>query len=158
MPATYEPIATYTFTSSATSYTFTSIPSTYTDLVLVANVKNTSFEVFNLQFNGDTGSNYSWTTLQGNASSATSGRTSTNNAVNIGLRRNGMALNVFHLNNYSNTTTYKTILAANSAVSDQIRLHAGVWRTTSAISSIRVGAGNSFTAGTMMTLYGITAA
>lgn len=158
MPTTYEPIATTTFGGSATSYTFTSIPSTYTDLVLVANVKNTSFEVFNLQFNGNTNNVYSWTTLQGNGTSITSGRTSPNNAVNIGLRRNGMALNIFHINNYSNTTTYKTILAVNSAVDSQIRLHTGLWQSTQAIDTIRVGAGNSFTAGTMMTLYGIKAA
>lgn len=158
MPATYEPIATTTLSSSAANYTFSSIPSTYTDLVLVASTKNTVFEIFNLQFNGDTGSNYSWTTLAGNTSSASSGRNSSNTAMNIGLRRNGMAPNVFHIMNYSNTTTYKTVLATANSASDQIRLNVGLWKSTSAINSIKIAAGNDFTAGTMFTLYGIAAA
>ena len=77
MPATYDKIATYTLPSATSSYTFTSIPSTYTDLVLVVSARMTGgggASAIQLQFNGDTGSNYSITTLNGDGSSATSSK------------------------------------------------------------------------------------
>jgi hypothetical protein len=61
MPTTYEPIQTTAFTSATASYTFSSIPSTYTDLVIVfVGQQNSTFSGrnLNIQFNGDTGSNY----------------------------------------------------------------------------------------------------
>jgi len=74
MPATYEPIATTTLTGG-TSYTFTSIPATYTDLVLVVNAATASGSSnLAMQFNADTGSNYSFTRIFGNGSSASSSR------------------------------------------------------------------------------------
>lgn len=158
MPATYEPIATTTFSSSATSYTFSSIPSTYTDLVLVANVINTAFEVISVQFNGDTGTNYSWTTLQGDGSSISGDRNTGAGSLNIGLRRSGVALNHFHIMNYTNTTTYKPVLSVSSAYTNRMRLIVGQWKSTSAINSIKISAGDAFTSGSMFTLYGILAA
>jgi hypothetical protein len=76
MPATYEPIATYTAPSAQASYTFSSIPSTYTDLVLVANFGKSADTAIKYRVNGDTGSNYSVTALYGDGSSAGSFRTS----------------------------------------------------------------------------------
>ena len=65
---TYTSIATYTVTGSTlASYTFTSIPQTYTDLVLVMQGGDTP--VANNQYfrvNGDSGSNYTYVTVQGN--------------------------------------------------------------------------------------------
>jgi hypothetical protein len=64
MPATYEPIATYTFPSAAQSYTFTSIPGTYDDLILiVANETASSGQTIEMSFNGDTGNNYAYANL-----------------------------------------------------------------------------------------------
>ena len=65
MPNTYEPIATNTLGSAASSVTFSSIPSTYTDLIVVMNYANSTglADVF-FRFNGDTGSNYSDTILK----------------------------------------------------------------------------------------------
>jgi len=80
--STYTPIATTTLGSSATSYTFTSIPSTYTDLVIVAQIKGDTTTYLNLRFNGDTGSNYSRTTLSGNGSTASSERRSNQTWIN----------------------------------------------------------------------------
>jgi len=59
--ATYEPIATTTVSGSSTStVTFSSISGTYTDLVIIGNLGSQTTNAFPyLQFNGDTGSNYS---------------------------------------------------------------------------------------------------
>jgi hypothetical protein len=79
MPAgnTYEAIATQTLGSAAASVTFSSIPGTYTDLVLVvAGTLTTGTENIVMQFNGDTGSNYSVTSLLGDGSTASSFRSS----------------------------------------------------------------------------------
>ena len=73
MPAsnTYESISSVTLTSNSTTVTFGSIPQTYTDLVLVIVAKITSggLDMF-IRFNSDTGSNYSYTQLYGNGTSA----------------------------------------------------------------------------------------
>jgi hypothetical protein len=75
--ATYVPIATANGTGSNSTITFSSIPSTYTDLVLIIGGGSTSASVVSqLQFNGDTGSNYSWTALYGTGSAASSARSS----------------------------------------------------------------------------------
>jgi len=80
--ATYEPIATTTVSNSSTStVTFSSISGTYTDLIIIGNLGSETTNAFPyLQFNGDTGSNYSYTQLygNGNGSSAATARSSNN--------------------------------------------------------------------------------
>ena len=72
MAITYEPIATTTLGSAQASVSFSSF-SGYTDLVLVCVATTASDDQFlSVQFNGDTGSNYSNTYMTGNGSTATS--------------------------------------------------------------------------------------
>ena len=72
--STYTKIASTTLGTAAASYTFNSIPSTYTDLVLVANIQQvTNGEDVAIQFNTDTGTNYSRIYVCGSGSSAHSG-------------------------------------------------------------------------------------
>lgn len=158
MAVTYEPVATHTLASSAANYTFSSIPSTYTDLMLVINAIHSQWEVFYMRFNDDTGSNYSWTYTLGNGSSVETYRYTNQNALSTGLRQVGVAPNIFQIMNYSNTTTYKTVIGRANASDNQVRMNAGVWRSTSAITSIKIETGGNFSAGTMFTLYGIKAA
>ncbi len=62
MPATYEPLATTTLGSAASSVTFSSISGSYTDLVVVfSGTAGGGNSNLILTFNSDTGSNYSWT-------------------------------------------------------------------------------------------------
>lgn len=170
MASTYTPIATTTLGSAATSYTFTSIPTTYTDLVLVFDgVLSSADYVWVRVGNGsvDTGSNYSQTYLMGNGSSASSGRSSSQtyffpqDPLNTG--GNNMVVN---FQNYSNTTTYKSmLLRANTPVTDggatgTTRAQVALWRSTSAINTIQIStyAGQNFNTGSTFTLYGIQAA
>ena len=72
MTATYDPIATTTLGSAASTITFSSIPNTFTDLrlVLFGVTLNATGTYNQIRFNNDTGTNYSWTQLLGNGSAA----------------------------------------------------------------------------------------
>jgi len=165
MASTYDKIATYTLPSATASYTFTSIPSTYTDLVLIMNGGLAIADYPAFQVNGDTGANYSYTTLVGTGSVAASGRAS-GSAYGFfdsaPVTANGEWNGIAHFQNYSNSTTYKTVIARNnSAISGGgTRATVSLWRNTAAITSIKIyttGASNYVT-GSTFTLYGIKAA
>ena len=160
--STYTSIATTTLGSAQASYTFNSIPSTYTDLVLVASWGRTSGNPdMSLQLNGDTGSNYSVTTLEGAGTNAVSQRQSTQTQMFVVGFQSGTYsspyTNIINFNNYSNSTTYKTVLSRNSA--NSAGAYCGLWKATpAAITSITLAASSStFTAGSTFTLYGIAA-
>jgi hypothetical protein len=75
MTATYEKIATTTLGSNSATIEFTSISGTYTDIVLILSAKASGGNMDAwIQFNGDTGTNYSMTTLRANGSTVTSDR------------------------------------------------------------------------------------
>jgi hypothetical protein len=170
MPAgnTYEAIATAVGTGSSTSITFSSIPSTYTDLVLVCNVIVPSSSSIAIQFNSDTGNNYSYTVLDGDGTTASSNRQTNVNVINLaGWSSNlGSTTNpspiLCSINNYSNSTTYKTALVRSAAYgtsSSCVDAFVGTWRNTSIITSIRVFSSSANLATTStFSLYGIKAA
>lgn len=176
MPAgsTYTPIATTTTTASQVSYTFSSIPSSYTDLILIVNGFGATVDgnVFVCQVgNGlaDTGTNYSSTRISGNGTTASSGRrTSVNRAFlsdGTGFPNSSSQISnyIVQFMNYSNTTTFKTILSrANVASGTYPGAEAAVnlWRSTSAIDTIKIfpDPSETFAAGCVLTLYGIASA
>ena len=163
MPATYEPIATNSLTGTTASVTFSSIPSTYTDLVLIFNGSiDTNSRQLVLQFNSDTGTNYSNTRLVGDGTSAASYRATSQTYARCitSTTNNVVSTIIVNIQNYSNTTTNKTILSRGSATSDQADAIVNLWRSTSVINSITCllsGTGN-FNSGSTFTLYGIKAA
>lgn len=171
MAKTYEAIATQTLSSSAATVTFSSITGTYTDLVLVGSVYGTTNDVgLNMQFNGDTGNNYSGTLLRGTGSTAYSNRQSNINFINLfGYTYGTGSTNGIYapvncsINNYSNSTTYKTTLTRSfdqrNDGGGEVYANVGLWRSTSAITSISLAltSGNIATDSTF-TLYGIKAA
>jgi len=162
MPAgsTYSTIATTTFGSAASSYTFSSIPQTYTDIVLVANLLPASSARVRFRVDGDSGSNYSYTVLTGNGTTATSGRySSTEIDLFWANLPSGWSNYICNFQNYSNTTTFKTILSRGNSTAIETLANVGLWRSTSAIDSIEIfsSAGN-FASGSTFTLYGISAA
>ena len=85
MPATYEPIATTTLSSAASTITFSSISGSYTDvrIVLVGTHEATATTI-RMQVNSDTGTNYSYTELVGDGATATSGRGTSSSRINCG--------------------------------------------------------------------------
>lgn len=166
MATTYEPIATTTLGSDTTPVTFSSIPSTYTDLVVMVNTRgsNNIESDFYIRFNSDSGSNYSRIRLYGFGTSA--GTDKGNNELHMNIGRQGAnvwAPNIINIMDYSNTTTYKTVIArtGHATPSQAIVLSSiGLWRSTSAITSITFiqGGAQSYKIGSTFTLYGIKAA
>jgi hypothetical protein len=165
MPAgpTYETIATTTLTSPQTSITFSSISGSYTDLVLVSLATCTgdaSTGDVNLQFNGDTGSNYSVTGYYGIGSSGTTYRQTNKNFLKWTYGATNLRPIVrAHIMNYSNTTTNKTVLFRDDLTSNATETRVGLWRNTAAITSIAITIpGTTFTSDSIFSLYGIAAA
>lgn len=161
--STYTPIATYTATGTIGSYTFSSIPSTYTDLIAILTpIAGGGAADIYMTFNGDTGSNYSASILYGSGSSA--GNTTYSNQSNIIIDFYGSAISseisnrILQIQNYSNTTTYKTALSRANRAGSGVDAIYGMWRSTAAISSITFTLSSSFASGSTFTLYGITAA
>lgn len=163
--STYTPIATTTLGSTSTSVTFNSF-SGYTDLVLVANILYTGAGASpTIRVNGDTGSNYSYTIVYGNGSSAASARGSNLSttywyyANSPSSTSNTPTPYIINFQNYANTTTYKTILGRFGGASIETAAQVCLWRSTSAITSIDFYlGGTTFASGSTFTLYGITAA
>ena len=161
MAITYEPIATTTLGSAAASVTFSSISGSYTDLVIVYNGVATSSQTFSIQFNGDTGSNYSDTNLGGDGSTASSNRDSSITSAKMGINYStGQSNFILSVMNYSNSTTYKTALCRSNAAVGEVNARVGLWRVTSAITSvlIKMDSTSTFAIGSIFSLYGIKAA
>jgi hypothetical protein len=162
---TYVSIATQTLGSAAASVTFSSISGAYTDLVLVwSGTATTGNQDVYLQVgNGsvDTGSNYSFTILMGDGTSAASYRAATQ--TKIISEYHGTATNpsviIYNFMNYANTSTYKTVLARTNSASNGTGATVGLWRSTSAINTITLStSGSTFIANSTFSLYGIVAA
>ena len=158
---TYTPIATTTL-GSAASITFSSIPQTYTDLIIIATVTPAAAGTSNffIQVNGDSGSNYSWTRMYGNGVSAGSSRNSNYGLCMVGDLNTNLQIQI-NLQNYSNTTTYKTFLSRYGYANFDTGTTVGLWRSTAAITSVSMGQDNvpyTFGAGSTATLYGSASA
>jgi hypothetical protein len=162
--SSYTPIATHTIATAASSYVFSSIPATYTDLVLVVNAATGSNDIdMYIQVNSDTATNYSWTRLLGTGGAQISSRASN---TSLGFRVGNMSGTdvgqnnvIVQFQNYSNTTSNKTVLSRGNNAANLVETFVGLWRSTSAISSmnIKTQSGN-FSVGSTFTLYGIKAA
>jgi hypothetical protein len=160
---TYVALDKVTVGTATSSITFSSIPQGYTDLVIVTNLKGSGSANYPIiELNGDTGNNYSETFITGNGSTASSARYSNT----VGYLINNVVTtttdfsfnNIIHLMNYSNTTTYKTVLSRANAAGSGTEAGVLLWRNTSAISSITIRTnGNNWATGSTFSLYGIAA-
>jgi hypothetical protein len=161
--STYTPIATTTLGSSQSSVTFNSF-SGYTDLILIGNAirggtPGSGAANYNLTFNGDTGSTYSSTLLYEGSPYSDRQTNTTSMGYSGSVGDNNRMQNTLHIMNYSNTTTYKTILARwGSPVDGHVRASVGLWRSTAAITSFTITPSLGVAAGSSFTLYGIKAA
>ena len=163
--STYTPIATSTLGSNTATVTFSSI-SGYTDLVMVFNglvVQNS--DAIWLQFNSDSSTNYSWTRLTGNGTTAASSRSSSTAGTSnwYGGSANGISNSsnstvILQVFNYANSTTYKSWISRTASLG--VECSQGLWRNTAAITSITLGVEGSrnYASGSTFTLYGIASA
>ena len=163
MPATYEPIATTTLGSAASSITFSSISSAYTDLRLVLTALNSTSAIPYVQFNSDTAANYSSTNIAGDGATAGSNRATGASYLHLALSgsTNTTYPTFYTMDIFSYAgSTFKTALTTSSLDfngSGYVERIVGLWRSTSPITSITIdvsGAG-TYNTGTTATLYGI---
>jgi hypothetical protein len=145
MPITYEPIQTYTLSTSASTITFNSIPATYTDLRLVVVGKAAlDTDGIRIRFNNDTGTNYSWTNLRTNGGTVASSTANNQNALAfLGQSGTGMSNTISSFGaadiiNYA-ASIFKTVLIednTNRGASGELSRFVGLYRSTTAISRI----------------------
>jgi hypothetical protein len=164
---TYVALDKITLGTAATTLTFSSIPSTYTDLVIVANYGTTAAgnSIF-LRLNGDTGSNYSGTFLLGSGSTASSYVGGPNESsirvfgspIASGTPSTLIATGLINIQNYSNSTTNKTVTTRAGQGTGETLAGVGLWRSTAAVTSVTLYmAASSILAGSTFSLYGIAA-
>lgn len=169
--ATYEKIASVTVGSGgAADIEFTSIPGTYTDLVVKLSSRVTDTAVNDstaiaIQLNGDTGSNYTRRTLFGDGG-ATGSSSATTTSMRIGFTsNNGNTSSTFgncefYIPNYAGSTqksvSADAVAESNVAQFIYATLNAGIWTSTSAITSIKIISPSfNFVQHSSATLYGI---
>jgi hypothetical protein len=142
-----------TLGTNAATVTFSSIPATYRDLVVVAHCNTgTNVDAF-LYFNGDTAANYSFVSMAGDGSSATSVASSLANWGFIGTTRGNL---ISHIMDYSATDKHKTTLTRNNFSANTVRAFARRWANTAAITSVQLNANTqSWQTGSTFALYGI---
>ena len=164
MATTYEPIATTTVTNGTTStVTFSSIPSTFTDLVVTFNGGGETGGG-NIQFklNNDSNTNYSFTILRANGTTASSDRESNIQYFRWGAyatpTTNYSTLDLAYLMNYANTSFYKTVLFRSNNADGGVDANVGLWRDTSAVNRIDLTFAAYWKNGSVFSLYGIKAA
>ena len=164
----FDSIQTVTVGSGgAASISFTSIPNTYTHLQIRLLARSTAANVaggVTLQFNGDTtGSNYYSHYIQADGSSVAAGP---NANASIHYDISGANANtsvfgamIFDVLDYANTNKNKTsrvLGGIDNNGSGRMNLTSGLWRSTSAITSIALAPfSGSFAQHTTAALYGI---
>ena len=163
-----QPIYTQTATGSSNAINFNNIPQTFTDLKLVMSSRINTASVsasFGITFNNVfSGGFYSNTQAFGNGTSAFSSRLSNQNFTATDVSGTTATANTFSSNelyipNYTNANfksyTIESVAENNAALSLQV-IFAGLFRSTSAITSIQLGGGNTILEHSTFTLYGIT--
>ena len=164
MATTYEKIATTTLGSAAATITFSSIAASYTDLKISFLVNGVSSQAAaGIRFNSDTATNYSYTSLYGSGASAGSTAGTSSNRIYLsgagGVPTSSPAFYEINIFSYAGST-YKTTLDSASIDANGsgfVERVVGLWRSTSAITSITllIDGTVTFNTGTIATLYGI---
>jgi len=169
MANTYTLIASNVLSSSTAGVTFSSIPSTYTDLVIRMSARsNYGFprDYCQLQFNGNTNTLYSHTMVEGFSGSVTSERGNGNSEIQqFGVPGNTTTSNTFgsleiYIPNYTasqnKAVNIQGVTENNSTSGAETKTLAGLFRSTTAISSIYIASINStLVADSSFYLYGI---
>jgi hypothetical protein len=157
-------IATTTLGSATGSISFTSIPATYTDLKVVFTGTDNDSAGYSLRlnYNSDTGNNYSFTRLNGDGSSPSSSSNDTIDYIFCGSLPSTnipmfCEIDVFSYKGSNFKTALITSTTDRNGVGGYINKNVGLWRSTSAITSVQLAlfSPGAFKIGTTATLYGI---
>lgn len=119
-----------------------------------------------MRVNNNASTIYSRTRIEGNGSSASSSRNTSQTGFYAGQVEGAntdsgiFSTQIIQLMNYSNTTTFKTFLSRNNTPTDLVTAVVGLWQNTSAINRIDLlnADGSNWISGSTATLYGIKSA
>lgn len=157
---TYDLLDSTTLGTTAASVTFSAISQDYRDLIVVFSGTGGG-SLTKINFNGDTGSNYSAVTAEGDGSSVRSLAFTSNTmfTANWGptLNSTNIGNTIWQIMDYSATDKHKSVLIrGNLGVSGSATMTAGRWANTAAITSVVVAPDSgSFNSGSTFYLYGI---
>jgi len=161
----YESIASVNFTSNTAGVTFSSIPSTYQHLQIRFMVKSqAATNDFSFYLNNvSSGSNYAFHSLSGNGSSASASAYTSQNYMQLmndfasGFPSGSVMSGVIDLLDYKDTNknrTTRTLLGTDQNGAGFIKLHSGLYQSTTAVSQIDFYNGYNWASGSFA-LYGI---
>jgi hypothetical protein len=127
--------------------------------VLVVAGSTSANENVQLQFNSDTGSNYSYVRAVGTgsttASDSGSGNTSTNRAGRMSTSQSSV---IFQIMDYSATDKHTTLLSRSNPNGEGVHMAASRYASTTAITTIKVfPTPGTFDTGATLSLFGIEA-
>jgi hypothetical protein len=166
-PNAWVQIATYTITTAGyTTITFNSIPNTFGTLVLsMMNLSATNGPELGIRFNGDSGTNYQHCRVNADGTIFSADSQTGKTYARIGDNNTTPNSNLAHIPNYANTSVYKTVYnegVSNQSVSNannRAANYTGVWKNTSAITSISVvnESNVAHAVNSVLSLYGLRA-
>ena len=166
------PIAYAQLSAAASSLTVSSIPSTYKNLRIytwVTTSRSAYIDPMYMRFNGDSGSNYNYSGVEGESASTVAGYNAQSQTGiywgRAGASTNGAlrGIGVVNIFNYSNTNITKSINSLSgidyggSLQGGNLINMVGGWNNTAAISSITFypGVGPNLLGDTVFQIYGI---
>jgi hypothetical protein len=160
--ATYDLLYSNTLSSNTTTVTISGFASSYRDLILVIQGLGSTGDFYpRLQFNSDTGSNYSWQSITSSASVVNAYQSLSETGLQIGnsvyISTGDRALYISNINDYSATNIHKTVITRANRYNLGPEIIASRWANTSAITSIYLYSsnGNGLATGSTINLYGV---
>jgi hypothetical protein len=163
----YESIATFTGSGNPSSVTFSSIPSTFKHLQIRWLSRNSIAapdDVISVQFNGDTASNYDLHFMYGDGSSAGAIALTNRAEIYSGYQTSNSAganiygAGIIDVLDYQNSNKYKTLRTLGGDDRNgagTLYFGSGLWRSTSAITSVKLFSTGTFATNSSFALYGI---
>lgn len=161
IPSSFESIATTTISTPASTVNFTSISGAYKSLQIRAfMLSQTAVVDCSLRLNDLAGSNYAYHILSGNGSAASASNSYDESVIRLGkidyVYGSEMIIDIHDYASTTKNKTVRTFAGYDANGSGVVGLYSGLCKTTSAITKISVrNDGESFAAGTVISLYGI---
>lgn len=161
---TYDALATTTLTAASSSVTFSNLNTVaagYRDLVVVGFAATSGDGGLRINFNGQLGSAYKYVTIFGRPGGALSSRSSGQSYIQdffVGTSGNVFYNQIWQIFDFAETDKFKTVLLRNGDVSKGSNLTAGIWESTSAITSLTLtNGGYNFNVNSTFSIYGVKA-
>lgn len=163
-------IADSTLSGDAATIDFTSIPAHYAHLMLVCYLRSdtaAATTAAHVRYNNDTGGNYDYQVLQGNAATASASEAFAQGQAYVGaIAANTADANLFagiivEISHYANSANNKAsssqwaVKSGTATTNLFVGANAQFWRSNSAINRVTFVTTGNFRAGSRITLFGL---